>query len=178
MKKQLLFALAIGFLAITFTSCKKDNEVEAQIIDPVNTEAGFTFKGVKYPIIFSLMSNQGQAYVIAALSEMPSGESRKNVSFDMIFKNAPTAKIYKIAFPTGGSELALAEDEVMISAAEPADSKPYLAMSENKTVEVKVTNGKISVSIPEITLKQVTGATATGYTYGNEGKFMANFIEK
>lgn len=149
MKKVLFSLAAIGILAITATSCKKD--------DNKNTTTSLTkawkVNDKKYDQLASMGMNAGEAYMFMAVAEMP-GSGNSEVDRVLIhFKSKPSSDgSYKIVYKPELSDLL--SDEVYILVGQKSEDLESVAITEGnegKMLTVKLENGKMNVTFPKVT---------------------------
>jgi hypothetical protein len=156
MKKLLL--LPIMALILTATSCNKKEDptpTTPTTTTPAIPTDGWELSGVKYKQVFTI--RQENQFTINAMD----ATSNPINTFGAFFKTYPTAsgKMKVVTYtPTSDKPYAyqhINEGEVVIVATVPqasGDNKTYYSKAETVEATITVTNGKLKIEVPEVTL--------------------------
>ena len=149
MKK--LFTLMAAAFVLMAGACKKDKQ------ENTSADNSWTLNGVKHTVAFSNKSETSggtPTTLIIFADGIPSGAASNVNTFNISFKKAPAATgTYQLVGGVGGT---LTDNQFELFAGGPEGVYAYLG--DKLDVNITVTNGKVKVTFPEISLKSTTSA--------------------
>ena len=149
MKKSLFALLTIATFALTFTSCKKDKDEDKKVeltnnsfaVDGVKIDGDATIGALFTSNILALSSKDGKSTVAILFKAKPEASGTFNLKGILQLKD-------------------LGDKDLILTVT--TNGKTYISNPSNtEKASITVTDGKLSVAIPKVTLSEDKGTTIT-----------------
>ncbi len=161
MKK--LFILMLVAFTIATSSCKKDDA------DSSASSGSWKLGTTEYKVAYSLRTNtsgRNPTVLFMFADATPTKDVSKLNTFNLDFQTPPTASGTFQLVGTVGDALTATQCELSVGNAGAA----YAYIGSTVNIDVKVSNGKVTFTVPEITVKNLSG--------GADAKVTAKVTEK